>query len=75
MPVTDQQAATLRAQLAGDLAGHKRQLAVLRALLAGVERFGIEQDPGSGDRAREARPTPWRLPVLSGAGRASWPRD
>lgn len=29
MPVTDQQAAALRAQLAGDLAGHKRLLASL----------------------------------------------
>ncbi len=35
MPVTDQQAAALRAQLAGDLAGHKRLLAGLHGTADG----------------------------------------
>jgi hypothetical protein len=41
MPVTDQQAAALRAQLAGDLAGHKRLLADLRGPADGRGYSGL----------------------------------
>ena len=41
MPVTDQQAAALRAQLAGDVAGHKRLLADLRGAADGRGYSGL----------------------------------
>jgi hypothetical protein len=41
MPVTDQQAAALRAQLAGDLAGHQRLLADLRGPADGRGYSGL----------------------------------
>ena len=62
MPVTDQQAAALRAQLAGDLAGHKRLLADL----------GARATAGVTARCSRRRSTP--RSTRGSPGRAPWTR-